>query len=172
MNVPIGAVALVLLRAFLHAPAERRRARVDYGGGALLAGAVAGDPARAHLGRERATPGTLPQILGVLAGALVLLIAFIWRERRAPEPVLPLRLFKDRVLVVVSAALFITTLSLFAAIVFLPIHLQLVTGASATGAGLLTLPLLGASAISTIVSGLIMTRTGRYKAFPVVGLAL
>lgn len=72
---------------------------------------------------------------------------------------------------IVSAALFITTLSLFAAIVFLPIHLQLVTEASATGAGLLMLPLLGASAISTIASGLVMTRTGRYKVFPIAGLA-
>lgn len=88
------------------------------------------------------------------------------------EPVLPLRLFRDPVFVVVSAALFIATISLFAAIVFLPLFLQLVTGASATESGLLMLPLLVSSGISTIVCGQIMARTGRYKLFPVVGLAL
>ena len=170
VNVPIGAVALVLLRVYLSAPAERRPVRLDYLGSALLAGTVVGVLLVLTWGGSQYAWGS-PQILGLIAGTLVLLGTFIWRERRAPEPVLPLRLFKDRVLVVVSAALFITTLSLFAAIVFLPIHFQLVTGASATGAGLLMLPLLGASAISTIVSGQIMARTGRYKGFPIVGLA-
>jgi MFS family permease len=85
--------------------------------------------------------------------------------------VLPLRLFADTVFVVVSAALFIATISLFAAIVFLPLFLQLVTGAPATRSGLLMLPLLGASGVSTIAAGLLMARTGRYKFFPVLGLA-
>ena len=170
VNVPIGAVALVLLRLYLKAPAERRPVRIDYAGSALLAGTVTGILLVLTWGAVQYAWGS-PQILGLLAGTLILLTAFIWRERRALDPVLPLRLFKDRVLVVVCAALFITTLSLFAAIVFLPIHLQLVTDASATGAGLLMLPLLGASAISTIASGLLMARTGRYKAFPIAGLA-
>jgi MFS family permease len=99
------------------------------------------------------------------------LVAFLVRERSASEPVLPLRLFRDRVFTVASAAAFATTLSLFAAIVFLPVFLQLVTGAGATQSGLLTLPLLGAGALSTIVAGQIMARTGRYKIFPVIGLA-
>jgi EmrB/QacA subfamily drug resistance transporter len=170
VNVPIGAIALVLLRLNLKAPAERRPVRLDYAGSALLAGAVTGVLLVLTWGGSQYAWGS-PQILGLIAGTLILLAGFIWQERRAPEPVLPLRLFKDRVLVVVSTALFITTLSLFAAIVFLPIHLQLVTDASATGAGLLMLPLLAASAVSTIATGLLMTRTGRYKAFPIAGLA-
>jgi EmrB/QacA subfamily drug resistance transporter len=169
INVPIGAVALALLSVYLPAPAERRPVRVDYAGSALLAGTVVGLLLALTWGGNQFAWDS-PQILGLIAATLIALIAFVWRERRAPEPVLPLRLFNDRVMVVVSAALFITTLSLFAAIVFLPLHLQLVIGASATGAGLLMLPLLGASAISTIVSGLIMTRTGRYKVFPILGL--
>ena len=84
---------------------------------------------------------------------------------------LPLRLFADSVFTVISAAAFVATLSLFAAIVFLPVFLQLVTGASATRSGLLTLPLLVASALSTTIAGQIMARTGRYKLFPVIGLA-
>jgi predicted MFS family arabinose efflux permease len=112
------------------------------------------------------------QIIVLAIAAVTLLAAFVWQERRAPEPVLPLRLFGDRVFVVVSAALFIATLSLFAAIVFLPLFLQLVTGASATESGVLVLPLLVASAISTTIAGRVMAKTGRYKLFPVIGLAL
>ena len=112
-----------------------------------------------------------PEMLALVAGEVALLIAFIGRERSAAEPVLPLRLFGDRVFTVVAAAAFVATLSLFAAIVFLPVFLQLVTGASATRSGLLTLPLLGASAVSTILAGQIMARTGRYQIFPVIGLA-
>jgi EmrB/QacA subfamily drug resistance transporter len=171
VNVPLGAVALVLLSIHLDPPAKRRPAHVDYAGSALLAAAVGGLLLVLTWGGAR-YPWDSPQILGLIAATLALLVLFIWRERHAPEPVLGLGLLRDRVLVVVSAALFITTLCLFAAIVFLPLYLQLVTGASATGAGLELLPLLGASAISTIASGRVMTRTGRYKAFPVVGLAL
>jgi EmrB/QacA subfamily drug resistance transporter len=171
VNVPIGAIALGLIHQYLPAPARREPGRVDYAGAVLLASAVVGILLVLTWGGARYAWGS-PQLLGLVAATLVALLAFLWHERRTPEPVLPLRLYRDRVLVVVSAALFITTLSLFAAIVFLPVHLQLVTGASATGAGLLMLPLLGASAISTIACGLAMTRTGRYKVFPVAGLAL
>jgi EmrB/QacA subfamily drug resistance transporter len=170
VNVPIGAVALVLLGVYLPAGRRRREARVDYAGAALLAGAVVAMMLIATWGGSRYAWGSL-QVLGLIGAAGVLLVAFVLRERRAAEPILPLRLFAQPVFVVVSVALFIATLSLFAAIVFLPLFLQLVTGASATRSGLLILPLLGASAVTTVASGLVMTRTGRYKIFPVIGLA-
>ena len=170
VNVPIGIVALVLVSAHLPAPAERRAARVDYAGAALLASAVVATLLIATWGGSQYAWSS-PEIVGLIGGVVVLVGAFLVRERHASEPVLPLRLFRDRVFVVVSVALFIATISLFAAIVFLPLFLQLVTGASATKSGLLTLPLLGASAISTIAAGQIMSRTGRYKLFPIVGLA-
>jgi len=112
------------------------------------------------------------EIAGLGAGALALLAAFVVRESRAPEPVLPLRLFRDPVFDVVSAALFLTTLAFFAVIVFMPLFLQVVTGARATASGLLLLPLLLAATASTVVSGRVISRTGRYKVFPVAGLAL
>jgi EmrB/QacA subfamily drug resistance transporter len=170
VNVPIGAAALILLAIHLPAGARRQEARIDYAGAALLAGLVLTIMLIATWGGSRYGWDSA-QILGLIAAALALLGAFVLRERSAADPVLPLRLFRDRVFAVVSAAAFIATLSLFAAIVFLPVFLQLVTGASATGSGLLTLPLLGASALSTIVAGRIMTGTGRYKIFPVIGLA-
>ncbi len=171
VNVPIGVIALSVLSAYLPAPAQRRPGRIDFLGAGLLAATVSSALLVTTWGGDRYAWGS-PQIIGLAVGAALLLGAFIVRERRAPEPILPLHLFRDRVFVVVSAALFITTLSLFGAIVFLPIFLQLVTGASATQSGLLTLPLLASGAISTTVSGQIMTKTGRYKIFPIVGLAL
>ena len=170
-NLPIGALALAVLSAYLHVPVERGSGRIDLLGAGLLAAAVSSSLLVTVWGGDRYAWRS-PQIIGLAAGALALFAAFVWQERRAPEPVLPLRLFHDRVFVVVSAALFIATLSLFAAIVFMPLFLQIVTGASATQSGLLVLPLLLASTLSTIVSGRIMARTGRYKVFPIAGLAL
>ena len=170
INVPIGMLALALMARYLPRGAQRREARIDYVGAALLAGAVVAIMLIATWGGSQYDWGSA-QIVGLIAAAAALLIAFVARERTAAEPVLPLRLFGDRVFTVVSAAAFVATLSLFAVIVFLPVFLQLVTGASATGSGLLTLPLLGASALSTIAAGQIMSRTGGYKIFPVIGLA-
>jgi EmrB/QacA subfamily drug resistance transporter len=170
VNVPIGLVAFAFLTAYLPVPARRAGASVDYAGAALLAATVVAILLIATWGGSQYAWGSA-QILGLIAGAVILLAAFLWRERRAAEPVLPLRLFRDPVFVTVSAGLFVATLSLFAAIVFLPLFLQLVTGASAIGSGLLMLPLLVASGLSTTVAGQVMARTGRYKVFPVVGLA-
>jgi EmrB/QacA subfamily drug resistance transporter len=170
VNVPIGTLALTLVALYLPASALRREARLDYPGAALLASLIAGIMLIATWGGSQYGWDS-PEILGLIAGAIALLAAFVARERAAAEPVLPLRLFRDRVFTVVSAGAFIATLSLFAAIVFLPVFLQLVTGASATHSGLLILPLLGASALTTIAAGRVMTRTGRYKVFPVIGLA-
>jgi EmrB/QacA subfamily drug resistance transporter len=171
VNLPIGAIALVVLSAYLDVPTQRRSARIDFLGAGLLAVAVSLTLLVTVWAGNRYAWAS-PQIIGLAVGAVASLTAFIWQERRAAEPVLPLRLFRDRVFVVVSAALFIATLSLFAAIVFLPLFLQLVTGASATRSGLLMLPLLIASAVSTIAAGRIMAATGRYKVFPVIGLGL
>jgi EmrB/QacA subfamily drug resistance transporter len=170
VNVPLGLLALTVLN--LHLPTAPRRAvaRVDYAGAGLLAATVVAVLLIATWGGSRYAWDSV-EILSLIIGAVLLLAAFPWRERRAAEPVLPLRLFRDRVFVTVSVALFIATLSLFAAIVFLPVFLQLVTGASATDSGLLMLPLLLASALSTTGAGLVMARTGRYKVFPVAGLA-
>jgi EmrB/QacA subfamily drug resistance transporter len=170
VNVPIGLIALGLLSAHLPAPARRAVAPIDYAGAGLLAGTVVAILLIATWGGDQYAWGS-PLILTLIGVALILLASFLWQERRAREPVLPMRLFGDPTFAAVSVALFVATISLFAAIVFLPVFLQLVTGASATRSGLLMLPLLGASALSTIVSGQIMARTGRYKLFPILGLA-
>jgi EmrB/QacA subfamily drug resistance transporter len=171
VNLPIGAVALAVISTTLeHSPAGRRPA-IDYAGAALLAGTLTAILLATTWGGSQYA-WTSPEVLGVAAAAVVLLAGFVARERRAPEPILPLRLLRDPVFDVVSVVLFLTTCAFFAAIVFTPLYLQLVTGASATSSGLLLLPLLLAAAASTAVSGRLITRTGRYKRFPVAGLAL
>jgi EmrB/QacA subfamily drug resistance transporter len=171
VNVPIGLAAFGLLGRQPTVATQRHGARIDVVGAVLLAAAVSAGLLVTVWGGDRYTWGSA-QVLALVILAVMLAAGFVWRERRAAEPVLPLRLFRDRVFVVVSAGAFLATLSLFAAIVFLPLFLQLVTGASATTSGLLVLPMLLASTFSTIVSGRLMTRTGRYKVFPVIGFTL
>jgi EmrB/QacA subfamily drug resistance transporter len=171
VNVPIGAAALILTATSLHLPAQRSGARIDYTGAALLAAGLASLLLVTTWGGREYAWGSA-EIVGLAAAAVVLLVAFVFQERRAPEPILPLRLFRDPVFDIVSATLFLTTLAFFAVIVFMPTFLQVVTGASATGSGLLLLPLLIATTGATTVSGRLISRTGRYKAFPVAGLAL
>jgi EmrB/QacA subfamily drug resistance transporter len=171
VNLPIGAAALALTATSLHLPVRPSRARIDYAGAALIAGALTSILLLTTWGgRQYAWDSAA--ILGLGAAAAVLLGAFVAQERRAPEPILPLRLFRDPVFDIVSATLFLTTLAFFAAIVFIPVFLQTVTRASATGSGLLLLPLLLAATLSTALSGRVISRTGRYKVFPVTGLAL
>jgi EmrB/QacA subfamily drug resistance transporter len=171
VNLPIGAVALAVISTTLeHSPPGRRPA-IDYAGAALLAGTLTAILLATTWGGSQYA-WTSPEVLGVAAAAVVLLAGFVARERRAPEPILPLRLLRDPVFDVVSVVLFLTTCAFFAAIVFTPLYLQLVTGASATSSGLLLLPLLLAAAASTAVSGRLISRTGRYKRFPIAGLAL
>ena len=171
VNLPIGAIALAVITTQLDLPARHERHRIDYLGAALLAGALTAILLVTTWGGDRYA-WTSPEILGLGAGALALLAGFVLQERRAPEPILPLRLFRDRVFVVVSATLFTATLALFAAIVFLPVFLQTVTGASAEQSGLLLLPLLVATTATTAVVGRVISRTGRYKVFPAVGLGV
>jgi EmrB/QacA subfamily drug resistance transporter len=162
VNLPIGAVALTLAAITLEPSKLDARPRVDYLGAALLMAGLTGVLLVAQNGFD----------LPLAFAAVALLVAFVARERRAPEPILPLRLFRDPVFNVVSATLFLTTCAFFAAIVFVPLYLQEVLGVSATNSGALLLPLLLAGTLSTTIAGRLISRTGRYKPFPIAGLAL
>jgi len=171
VNLPIGAVTLAVIATTLDLPARRADARIDYAGAALLAAGLSCLLLVTTWG-GRQYAWTSATILGLGAAAIVLLVAFGAQERRAAQPILPLRLFGDRVFAVVSIVLFLTTLSFFAVVVFAPLFLQLVTGASTTQSGLLLLALLLSGTVSTAVAGRLMTRSGRYKPFPVTGLGV
>jgi EmrB/QacA subfamily drug resistance transporter len=171
VNLPIGAVALAVITSALDLPVRRARPRIDYLGAALLAAGLTCVLLTTTWGGQQYA-WTSVETTSLGAAAIVLLIAFVAQERRVPEPILPLRLFRDPVFGVVTLVLFLTTCAFFAAIVFMPLFLQAVTGASATNSGLLLLPLLLAATTSTAVIGRVISRTGRYKAFPAAGLAL
>jgi predicted MFS family arabinose efflux permease len=110
--------------------------------------------------------------LSLAACSLATLGAFLWQESRAAEPLLPLKLFRSRVFVVAVLVTALTAMALFGAFVFLPTYYQLVRGLSSSASGLLTAPLMGGLIVASVIGGRIVSATGRYKLFPVIGLAV
>ena len=115
--------------------------------------------------------GSAPVIVLAACG-VVFLVAFVVVERRAAEPVLPLRLFANRVFTVCSAVGFVVGFAMFGAITYLPQYMQVVKGASPTSSGLQLLPLMAGLLLTSMASGVLISRWGRYKVFPIVGTAL
>jgi EmrB/QacA subfamily drug resistance transporter len=171
VNLPLGVIALFVLAAALPAAGERVHHKVDYLGTLLLAAGVSAIVLAASLGGNSYAWGS-PEIIGMVAAGVLLLAIFPLAERRAAEPVLPLKLLANRVFSVTSAVGFVVGFALFGAVTYLPLFLQVVKGASPTGSGLQLLPLMGGLLITSIGSGQIITRTGRYKAFPIAGTAV
>jgi EmrB/QacA subfamily drug resistance transporter len=171
VNLPVGIAALLVTSVALDLPFRRNGHTVDYLGAALLVAGVTCLLLVTVWGGDRYGWGS-PTILGLAAAGVLLLGAFAVQERRASEPVLPPRLFRDPVFRVATAALFLIGVAMFGSIVFLPLFLQVVGGASATSSGLLLLPLMGGIVASSVVVGRVISRTGRYRWYPVAGTAL
>ena len=172
INVPIGAVALVVTAVVL--PAHMRGARkpvIDYVGTLLLSAAVTALVLVASLGGTTYAWSSVPiAILG--ASGVALLVVWALVERRAREPVLPLHLFANRVFSATSAIGFVVGFGLFGAVTFMPVFLQVAKGADPTLSGLQLLPLMAGLLLTSIVSGVVISRSGRYKVFPIVGSAV
>jgi EmrB/QacA subfamily drug resistance transporter len=172
VNLPIGALALAVLAARLPAPdTEPPERPLDALGAALLAGATSALMLTCIWGGQRYAWSS-PEIAALVATTLGLSGALVLRERRAADPIVPFRLLRTRAVAVASSALFLGTAALFSITVFVPLFLQAATGASPTEAGLLLAPAMLGITVSTALSGRSIARTGRYKRFPVAGLAL
>jgi EmrB/QacA subfamily drug resistance transporter len=171
VNLPLGVLAFFVLAATLPAVAERARHAIDYLGTALLAAGLSAIVLVASLGGTSVAWGS-PLILALAIAGVILLASFIAVERRAREAVLPPRLLRNQVFLVTSAVGFVVGFALFGAVTYLPLFLQVVKGASPTGSGLQLLPLMGGLLLTSIGSGQVITRTGRYKVFPIVGTAV
>jgi EmrB/QacA subfamily drug resistance transporter len=171
VNLPVGIVALVVTSSVLNLPFKRMQHRIDYLGAALLVGGITAVLLVTAWGGSE-YEWTSGVILGLAAAAVVLLGLFLWQEQRAEEPILPLRLFRNRTFATTSAISFIVGLAMFGGIIFLPLFLQVVTGVRATSSGLLLVPLVGGLLLTSISAGRLITRTGRYKIFPLVGTVL
>jgi len=171
VNLPVGALAVVIVGRALHVPFSRAPHRIDVLGAALLVGGVsAALLVTVWGGSEYAWDS--PVIVGLAVAAAALLGLFVLQERRVPEPILPLDLFRNRVVASVSATAFLLGIAMFGAIVFLPVYLQVVRGRTATNSGLLVLPVMLGILTGSTLSGRLITRFGRYKVFPIVGLGL
>jgi EmrB/QacA subfamily drug resistance transporter len=171
INIPLGLVALIVTDRALHGLRHvRREHSIDYLGALLLITGVSS--LLLGLVRGREVGWTSPEIVGWLGVGLVLSATFIWWESRAAEPILPLRLFRNRIFSVSSAIGFAIGFAMFGAIVFLPVYLQIVRGVSPTQSGLELLPLMVGLLTASVVSGRRITTTGRYKRFPIAGTAI
>ncbi|MCL2585197.1 MAG: MFS transporter [Streptosporangiales bacterium] len=171
INLPLGGAALIYLFTTLQLPKRRVEHRIDYLGGVLLAVFSAAVILVATWGGTQYAWGSAP-VLGLAAVAVVALVAFGYVETRAEEPMLPLHVFRNRNFSLTMVLTFFVGLGMFGAMTFLPFYQQTVQGASPTASGLLLTPMMVASMITSVVAGQLVTRTGRYKMFPVMGGAI
>ncbi len=171
VNLPIGALALAVIGAALRSREEHVRHRVDYAGTVVLAASLSCIVLFSSLGGTTYAWSS-PAIVAMIVVGVVLLVVFPFVERRAAEPIMPLELFENRVFSVTSAVGFIVGLALFGAVTYLPFYLQVVQGQSPTRSGLTLTPLMGGLLVTSIVSGQLISRFGRYKPFPIAGTAL
>jgi EmrB/QacA subfamily drug resistance transporter len=171
INLPLGAIALVVITSAFHARETRVRHTIDYLGAALLAGGLTAIVLFTSLGGTTFAWGS-PIMIALAVGGVALLVGFLFAERRAAEPILPLELFSNRIFSVAGAIGFIVGLSLFGAVTYLPLYLQIVKGHSPTSSGLLLTPMMAGLLVTSIGSGQLISRFGRYKPFPIVGTAI
>ncbi|MEU5036652.1 MFS transporter [Streptomyces rubiginosohelvolus] len=171
INLPIGVVALGVIAAVLHIPVRREKHTIDYLGTFLIAAVATSLVLIASLGGTTWAWGS-PQIIALAVLAVVLLVAFIAAERRAVEPVLPLKLFRIRTFTLVAVISFVIGFAMFGAMTYLPTFLQVVHDITPTMSGVHMLPMVFGLLITSTASGQIVSRTGRWKVFPVLGTAL
>jgi EmrB/QacA subfamily drug resistance transporter len=171
VNLPIGLVALAVIGRLLpNIKGRRRDIRIDYLGVVTLTLGLM--PILVGLTVAETSQWSDPAVWGSIAAGVVFLVIFVLVEARAAEPIIPLHLFRIRTFSASMGAIFLATFGFGAAIIFLPLYFQIVEGASATASGYKLLPFLGGLIISSIASGIIVSRTGRYKAVVLAGLVI
>jgi EmrB/QacA subfamily drug resistance transporter len=171
VNLPLGALALVVIGAVFHSRTNRVEHAIDYLGASTLAGGLTCVVLFTSLGGTTFAWGSAESILlGVLSVALLTL--FVFAERRASEAILPMELFRNRIFAATSAIGFIIGLALFGSVTYLPVFLQDVKGMSPTRSGLQLTPMMAGLLVTSILSGRAISRWGRYKPFPIAGTAI
>ncbi|HZU48761.1 MAG TPA: MDR family MFS transporter [Mycobacterium sp.] len=168
INVPISVVVFFVAAAAIPALAGRSRPVIDYAGIVFVGLGAAGLTLATSWGGTTYPWGS-PTIIGLFVGSTVLLGVFVWVESRTPQPILPTRLFASPVFTVCCVLSFVVGFAMLGALTFLPTYMQFVDGVSATTSGLRTLPMVVGMLTTSMGSGVLVGRTGRYKVFPVVG---
>jgi EmrB/QacA subfamily drug resistance transporter len=171
VNLPIGVVALAIIWRLLPPIKHPERARsIDYLGSAVFTAAIV--PILIGLTNKQTLDWGNPEVGGLILVGLAFTALFVWVESRALEPIVPLNLFRNRSISVSVIAVFLASFGFFGAIIFIPRWFQVVAGSSATESGYQVLPLLAGLIVSSVVSGQIISRTGRYRWLIVVAMVL
>ncbi|QCD55628.1 MDR family MFS transporter [Streptomyces hawaiiensis] len=168
VNLPVGVVALAVIATVLHLPRKAQRHVIDYLGTLLIAAVATCLVLVASLGGTTWAWGSW-QIVGLAVLGVVLAVAFVAVERRAAEPVLPLKLFRVRTFTLAAVISFVVGFAMFGAMTYLPTFLQVVQGISPTMSGVHMLPMVLGLLLASTASGQIVSRTGRWKVFPIAG---
>ncbi|MDQ1607649.1 MAG: hypothetical protein QOE16_381 [Microbacteriaceae bacterium] len=172
MNVPLGILAIASAAFFLRLPKNTNgRPSIDYVGMGLLALASTGIVLTTVWGGTTYAWDSV-QVLSLIAATVIASVAFVLVERKAAEPIMPLHLFKQANFNLTTVAGLIVGIAMFGALGYLPTYLQMVTGVNATQAGLLLIPLMAGLLVTSIGSGQFVSKTGRYKALPIIGTAI
>jgi EmrB/QacA subfamily drug resistance transporter len=171
INVPLGIAAFLILGAVLHLPVLHQKKPIDWLGSALLVAGVTMLLLVTVWGGHT-YDWTSPQIIGLSLAGVLTIAVFVWHELRVDEPIVPMTLFSNKVFRVSSIIGFIVGFAMFGSIVYLSIYFQVVRGATPTEAGLMLLPLMVGVLLTSILSGQLITKMGRYKVFPIIGTAL
>ncbi|MGV0795246.1 MDR family MFS transporter [Mycolicibacterium sp. XJ1819] len=168
INVPVGVVVFLVAAATIPALGRRERPVIDYAG-ILFVGLGASGLTLATSWGGSTFAWSSPVIIALFVASALALGVFVWVENRAAEPILPIRLFANPVFTVCCVLSFIVGFAMLGALTFLPTFMQFVDGVSATASGLRTLPMVGGLLLTSIGSGVIVSRSGRYKIFPIIG---
>ncbi len=171
INVPISVVVFFVAAAAIPALSERTKPVIDYTG-ILFVGLGAAGLTLATSWGGTTYPWGSPTIIGLFVGSVIALCIFAWVESRAAAPILPIRLFQSSVFTVCCVLSFVVGFAMLGALTFLPTYMQFVDGVSATTSGLRTLPMVLGMLTTSMGSGVIVGRTGKYKLFPVAGTAV
>lgn len=173
INVPLGLLAVLAAALFLKIPKPKRteRAKIDYLGMALIAAATTAVVLVCTWGGGEYDWNS-PQIISLIIAAVVLAIAFVVTETKVSDPVIPMSFFKDRNFTLATIAALLIGIAMFGVVSYMPTYIQMVTGVDATAAGLLMIPMMGGLLIASVGSGAVVSRTGRYKLFPIAGAAI
>jgi EmrB/QacA subfamily drug resistance transporter len=171
VNLPVGAAALILIAIGLKHHGRQVEHKIDYTGAALLTGGTVCLLLFLSWGGT-VFPWASGAILGLAAATALLYGLLIRQEHHAPEPILPMRLFRNPVFVVSVSVIGLNAMALFGSLVFLPLFFQLVLGASASRAGLMMAPMMGGVIVASVAGGRLVSAFGRYKIFPTIGLVM
>ncbi|QNA78373.1 MFS transporter [Streptomyces sp. So13.3] len=170
LNLPLGLIALAWCWSMLHLSRKRADARIDYLGAALLTLTITALVLLATWGGTTYAWSS-PRILLCIAAAAGGIPLFLWSQSIAREPVLPLRIFRERNMILASFLALVVGVAMFGAVSFLPLYQQTVQSASASNSGLLLLPMMIPIVLVSQVAGRVMSKTGKYKVFPILGAA-